>query len=47
MRPWVIDTYRDLFTNVGYAVEAEESFSSEKGEVDWETTICLFEKPRQ
>ena len=47
MRPWLIDTYRDLFTNVGYAVEAEESFRSEKGTVDWETTICLFEKPRR
>jgi SAM-dependent methyltransferase len=46
MRPWLIDTYRDLFTNVGYAVEAQESFRSEKGTVDWETTICLFEKPR-
>jgi SAM-dependent methyltransferase len=46
MQPWLIDTYRDLFTNVGYTLEAQESFRSEKGEVDWETTISLFEKPR-
>jgi SAM-dependent methyltransferase len=45
MEPWLIDTYRDLFTNVGYTLAARESFRSEKGEVEFETTVSLFEKP--
>ena len=44
MQPWLIDTYRDLFTNVGYALEAQESLQAEKGGVEWETSIALFEK---
>ena len=26
LRPWIIHTYRDLFRNVGYGLEAEERF---------------------
>ena len=45
MQPWLIDTYRDLFTNVGYTLEVGESFRSEKGGAKFETAIWLFEKP--
>jgi SAM-dependent methyltransferase len=45
MLPWLIDTYRDLFTNVGYELETRESFRLEKGGVDFETAIWLFRKP--
>ena len=46
MRPWLIDTYADLFRNVGYVLGAEERFRSEKGGVEYETHVSLFEKPR-
>jgi len=46
MRPWLIDTYGDLFRNVGYVLGAEERFRSEKGGVEYETLVSLFEKPR-
>ncbi|MEP6911083.1 MAG: SAM-dependent methyltransferase [Actinomycetota bacterium] len=45
MQPWLIDTYRDLFANVGYTLEAQEKFRSEKGGAEFETGIWLFEKP--
>jgi len=45
MQPWLIDTYRDLFANVGFKLEARESFRSEKGGAEFETAIWLFEKP--
>jgi hypothetical protein len=45
MRTWLIDTYRDLFQNVGYTVEVEERIRSEKGGVEYETLVSLFEKP--
>jgi SAM-dependent methyltransferase len=45
MQPWLIDSYRDLFSNVGYSAVAEERFRSEKGEVEFETLVSLFEKP--
>jgi SAM-dependent methyltransferase len=44
MQPWLIDTYRDLFANVGFKLEAHEGFRSEKGGVEFETAIWLFEK---
>jgi SAM-dependent methyltransferase len=44
-RPWVIRTYRDLFRNVGYAIQVEETFTGEKNGVALEAMICLFEKP--
>ncbi len=45
MQPWLIDTYRDLFTNVGYKLEVRESFRSEKDGAEFETAIWLFGKP--
>lgn len=45
MHPSLIDTYRDLFMNVGYTLEARETFRSEKGGSEFETGIWLFEKP--
>jgi hypothetical protein len=44
MRPSLIRTYRDLFVNVGYGVEAEEIFQGTKNDVQIEVLITLFEK---
>ena len=43
-RPWLVRTYRDLFLNVGYRLEAEEIFRSKKNGVDLEALISLFTK---
>lgn len=45
LRPWLIRTYRDLFRNVGYALEAEEMFRGVKEEVEIESLLSLFRKP--
>jgi hypothetical protein len=42
--PWLIRTYRDLFRNVGYQLEAEEIFQGTKNGVDFEVLISLFAK---
>ena len=42
--PWLIRTYRDLFRNVGYRLEAEETFRGTKNGVDFEVLISLFAK---
>ncbi len=42
--PWLIRTYRDLFLNVGYQLEAEEIFCGTKNGVDFEILISLFVK---
>ena len=47
MRPWLIRTYRDLFVNVGYQVEMEESFRGTKNSVEIEMLITLFEKTHE
>jgi SAM-dependent methyltransferase len=44
MRPGLIRTYRDLFVNVGYQVNAEEIFRGTKNGVDIEVLITLFGK---
>ena len=44
LRPWVIRTYRDLFLNVGYRLEAEEIFRGSKDGAALETLISLFAK---
>lgn len=44
LRPWLIRTYRDLFLNVGYALEAEEVFRGTKDNVPLEVLISLFIK---
>ena len=45
LRPWIIRTYRDLFLNVGYRIEAEEIFHGTKNGVDIEVLISLYQKP--
>jgi SAM-dependent methyltransferase len=42
--PYIIRTYRDLFLNVGYQLEAEEVFRGVKNGVDFEILISLFTK---
>jgi SAM-dependent methyltransferase len=44
LRPWLIRTYRDLFVNVGYRIEAEDMFHGAKNGVDIEVMISLFTK---
>jgi SAM-dependent methyltransferase len=43
--PWVIDTYHDLFLNVGYEREAEEKVRGVKHTVHYEILTTLFTKP--
>jgi SAM-dependent methyltransferase len=45
LRPWLIDTYRDLFRNVGFHVNREEIFRGTKDGVEVEVLVSLFEKP--
>ena len=45
LSPWLINTYRDLFLNVGYRREAEEVQRGTKDGVEYETLITLFAKP--
>jgi SAM-dependent methyltransferase len=47
LRPWLIDTYRNLFLNVGYALEAEEVVTGAKNGVEYEVLVALFSKPAQ
>ena len=42
--PYLIRTYRDLFLNVGYQLEAEEIFRGTKNGVDFEILISLLLK---
>ena len=42
VRPWVIQSYRDLFLNVGYALEREEVYEGEKHGEPLEVLISLF-----
>jgi predicted TPR repeat methyltransferase len=44
LRPWIIRTYRDLFVNVGYAIEAEEVYKAAKKGVDFEVLMTLYRK---
>jgi len=45
LQPWLIDTYRDLFRNVGYRLESEDVFRGAKEGVPFEILVSLFEKP--
>jgi SAM-dependent methyltransferase len=47
LRPWLIDTYRNLFLNVGYDLEAEEIVTGAKNRVEYEVLVALFSKPAQ
>jgi SAM-dependent methyltransferase len=42
MRPWLIDTYRDLFRNVGFRLEREEMFTGAKDGIDFQVLVSLF-----
>jgi len=44
MRPWVNRTYRDLFSNVGYRLEAEEVFPASYWGINYEVLISCFTK---
>ena len=44
-RRFVLDSYRDLFKNVGYQLAGEETFTGEKEGVPQDSLIHLFEKP--
>jgi SAM-dependent methyltransferase len=44
LRPWIIRTYRDLFVNVGYAIETEEVYKATKRGVDFEILMTLYRK---
>lgn len=44
LRPWIIRTYRDLFLNAGYRLEAEEILRGVKNDVPLEVLISLFFK---
>ena len=42
LRPWLINTYRDLFANIGYGLEHEEVLRGEKEGVEFDVLISLF-----
>jgi SAM-dependent methyltransferase len=46
MQPWLLLTYRDLFRNVGYAIEREGAFHDTKDGVAFEVLVAVFEKPK-
>jgi SAM-dependent methyltransferase len=43
--PWIIRTYHDLFRNVGYETESEETLRGTKDGVELEILISRFVKP--
>lgn len=45
MRPFLIDTYRDLFVNVGLAVERETVFTGVKDGEEFRVLTTLFQRP--
>lgn len=46
LQPWFIHTYRDLFVNVGYRVEKEETFRGVKNGLEYGVLMSLFQKNR-
>jgi SAM-dependent methyltransferase len=44
IRPWLVRTYRDLFVNVGFALEREEVFRGMKDGATIDVLISLFTK---
>jgi hypothetical protein len=42
LRPWLIDTYRDLLRNVGFDLEREETFCGIKDGNDIKVLMSLF-----
>ncbi|HEX2722868.1 MAG TPA: class I SAM-dependent methyltransferase, partial [Gemmatimonadaceae bacterium] len=45
LTPWLIDTYRDLFLNLGFDLEHEETLSGIKDSVQYDILMSLFRKP--
>jgi SAM-dependent methyltransferase len=45
LSPWLIETYRDLFLNVGYLLNHQETAHGTRDGVDYATLITLFSKP--
>ena len=45
MRPWLINTYRDLFCNVGFDLETEEVFRGVKHDHEFEVLMSVFRAP--
>jgi SAM-dependent methyltransferase len=45
MQSWLIDTYRDMFRNVGFQPELEEVLRGVKDGVDFRTLVTLFTRP--
>jgi SAM-dependent methyltransferase len=43
-RPWMSRTYRDMFTNIGYRIDAETLFQGVKDGVEIPVLISLFHK---
>jgi SAM-dependent methyltransferase len=43
--PWMVDTYRDLFLNLGYKRDVEEIVRGVKHTVHFEILVTLFSKP--
>lgn len=44
MSPWLIDTYRDLFRNVGYHVDNEEVMTGVKDETTFDILLTLLSR---
>jgi protein-L-isoaspartate O-methyltransferase len=44
LRPYLIDTYRDLFRNAGFRLEQENIFSGAKHDQHFEVLVSLFQK---
>jgi SAM-dependent methyltransferase len=44
---WLVETYRDLFLNVGYRREAEEVVRGVKDSVEYEILVSLLSKPAE
>ena len=44
LRPWLIDTYRDLFLHVGFRLEREVTLHGSKAGIDFTVLITLFTK---
>jgi SAM-dependent methyltransferase len=42
LKPWLIDTYRDLCRNVGFTLEREETFRGIKDGVEMKVLMSLF-----
>jgi SAM-dependent methyltransferase len=46
LRPWLIDTYRDLCRNVGFRLAHEETYRGSKYGIEMNVLMSLFSVPR-